>query len=69
MGGILDDVYCIYGAGAPFERLFFEARRQLDDAIRQLSYERKEREFEKASDPRFYDYNLFEGYSGLQAAL
>jgi hypothetical protein len=28
VGGILNDVYCIYGAGAPFERLFFEARRQ-----------------------------------------
>ena len=69
VGGILNDVYCIYGAGAPFERLFFEARRQLDDTIRQLGYERKEREFEKASDPRFDDYNFFEGYAGLQAAL
>ncbi len=69
VGGILNDVYCIYCAGAPFKRLFFEARRQLDDAIRQLGYERKEREFEKASDPRFDDYNFFEGYAGLQAAL
>ncbi len=47
----------------------FEARRQLDDAIWQLGYERKEREFEKESDPRFDDYNFFEGCSGLQAAL
>ncbi len=69
VGGILNDVHCIYGTGAPFERLFFEARRQLDDAIRQLGYERKEREFQKASDPRFNDYNFFEGYSRLQAAL
>jgi hypothetical protein len=69
VGGILNDVYCIYGAGAPFERLFFEARRQLDDAILQLGYERKEREFEKASDPLFDDYNFFEGHAVLQAAL
>ena len=69
VGGILNDVYCIYGAGAPFERFFFEARRQLDDAIRQLGYERKERKFKKASDPLFDDYSFFEGHAGLQAAL
>ena len=69
VGGILNDVYCIYGAGAPFERLFFEARRQLDDAIRQLGYERREREFERALNPLFDDYNFFEGYSMLQDAL
>jgi hypothetical protein len=69
VGGILNDVYCIYGAGAPFERLFFEARRQLDDTIRQLGYERKECEFERALNPLFDDYNFFEGYSMLRDAL
>jgi hypothetical protein len=48
VGGVLNNVYRIYGAGAPFERLFFETRQQLDVAIRGLAYERKERDFEKA---------------------
>ena len=41
--GALQDYYNIYGAGAPFERLFFEARRQLQHAIERLGYERAER--------------------------
>ena len=69
MGGVLHGVYSIYGAGAPFERLFFETRQQLDDTTRQLAYERKEREFEKALDPRYDDYNFFEGYLQLQHAV
>ncbi len=32
----LQDYYSIYGAGAPFERLFFEAREQLRHAVEQL---------------------------------
>ena len=69
VGGALNGVYRIYGAGAPFERLFFETRQQLDDTTRQLAYERKEREFEKALDPRYDDYNFFEGYLQLQHAV
>ena len=69
VGGVLHRVYSIYGAGAPFERLFFETRQQLDDTTRQLAYERKEREFEKALDPRYDDYNFFEGYLQLQHAV
>ena len=69
VGGILNDVYRIYGAGAPFKRLFFETRQQLDVTIRELAYERKEREFEKASDPRCDDYNVFKGYLQLQDAV
>ena len=69
VGGVLNDVYRIYGAGAPFERLFFETRQQLDVTIRELAYERKEREFEKALDPRFDDYNFYEGYLRLQHAV
>ncbi len=37
--------------------------------MQQLGYERKEREFEKASDPLSHDYNFFEGHSKLQEAL
>ncbi len=48
LGSILNDVYCIYCTGSPFESLFCEARRQLDDAILKLGYEQKEREFKKA---------------------
>jgi hypothetical protein len=70
VGGVLHGVYTIYGAGAPFERLFFETRQQLDATTRQLAYERKEREFEKkALDPRYDDYNFFEGYLQLQHAV
>ena len=69
VGGVLHRVNSIYGAGAPFERLFFETRQQLDDTTRQLAYERKEREFEKALDPRYDDYNFFEGYLQLQHAV
>lgn len=65
VGGVLKDVYRIYGAGAPFERLFFETRQQLDATIRELAYERKERDFEKALDPRYHDYNFYEGYLSL----
>ncbi len=61
----MNDVYRIYGAGAPFERLFFKTRQQLDVTIRELAYERKEREFEKASVPRYNDYNFYEGYLSL----
>ncbi len=60
------DFYAINSAGAPLERLFFEARQQLDDAIRQLGHEEKERQFEKALGPPYDDYNFFGGYSGLQ---
>ena len=69
VGGALNGVYRIYGAGAPFERLFFETRQQLDVTIRELAYERREREFEKASDPRYDDYNFYEGYLSLQHSV
>ena len=39
VGGVLHRVYRIYGAGAPFERLFFETIQQLVDALRELAYE------------------------------
>ena len=69
VGGVLNDVYRIYGAGAPFERLFFETRQQLDVAMRELAYERKEREFEKAPGSLYDDHNFFEAYLSLQDAV
>lgn len=69
VGGVLNDVYRIYGAGAPFERLFFETRQQLDVAMRELAYERKEREFEKAPGSLYDDHNFFEAFCSLQYAV
>ena len=67
--GALDGYYTIYGAGAPFERLFFEAREQLRHAVERLGYERAEREYEKEMDPRFDDFNFIEAYSSSQYEL
>ena len=67
--GALQDYYNIYGAGAPFERLFFEARRQLQHAIERLGYERAERAYEKEMDPRFDDFNFIEAFSSSQYEL
>ena len=61
--GALQDYYNIYGAGAPFERLFFEARRQLQHAIERLGYERAERAYEEEMDPLFEDCNFIETIS------
>ena len=65
----LHHAYCIYGAGAPFERLFFEARKQAENAILELSYERKKREFNAQTDPRFDDFNFIEAYARSQDEL
>ena len=67
--GALEGYYNIYGAGAPFERLFFEAREQLKHAVERLGYERAEREYEKEMDPRFDDFNFIEAYSSSQYEL
>ncbi len=40
------DSYDIIGAGAPFERLFFQARDALDEVAEKLAYERKDRVYE-----------------------
>ena len=67
--GALQDYYNIYGAGAPFERLSFEARRQLQHAIERLGYARAERAYEKEMDPRFDDFNFIEAYPSSQYEL
>ncbi len=43
--------YQIYGQGLPFERLFFEVRKQLDDTVRELARERKRQDFNAELDP------------------
>ncbi len=61
--GALQGYYNIYCAGAPFERLFFEAREQLRNAIELLGYERAGRVYKKKMDQRFDDFNFIEAYS------
>jgi hypothetical protein len=63
--------YAIYGAGAPFERLFFCVRRQLEAPILMVSSgnERKEREFYASVDQRFDDFNFIELYCDTQHVL
>ena len=48
MGGTsFYDDYDIRGAGAPFERLFFQTRDALDKVTEELAYERKDRDYER----------------------
>ena len=60
MPGALHGLYEIYGAGAPFERLFFEARDQLQKAAHTLAYERAQRAYEKEDE--FEDFNFIYEY-------
>ena len=60
MPGALHGLYEIYGAGAPFERLFFEARDQLQKAAHALAYERAQRAYEKEDE--FEDFNFIHEY-------
>lgn len=62
--GALFGHYCIYGEGAPFERLFFKARDQLIEATKTLANERAERAYEK--DDEFDDFNFIDGYLELR---
>ena len=48
--GALFGHYCIYGEGAPFERLFFQARDQLVEATKTLANERAQREYEEEDE-------------------
>jgi hypothetical protein len=60
MPGALHGLYEIYWAGAPFERLFFEARDQQQKAAHALAYERAQRADEKEDE--FDDFNFIHEY-------
>ncbi len=67
--GALQDYDNIYGVGALFKRLFFEAREQLRHAVERLGYERAEREYDHEMDPRFDDFNFIAAYASSQYEL
>jgi hypothetical protein len=62
MPGALHGLYSdeIYGAGALFERLFFEARNQLQKATHALAYERAGHAYEKEDE--FEDFDSIHEY-------
>ncbi len=51
------DDYEIRGAGAPFERLFFQTRDALDKVTEELAYERKDRDFEQECHVEWMDFD------------
>jgi hypothetical protein len=59
----LHQSYAIHGAGAPFERLFFEAGKELEEVILRLGNARKKPEFYAQMDPRYDDLNFIEAHS------
>jgi hypothetical protein len=58
--GALFGNYTIYGEGAPFERLFFQARDQLRQATKTIADERALRAYETYAE--FDDFNFIDGY-------
>ena len=58
--GALFGHYTIYGQGAPFERLFFQARDQLRQATKTIADERALRAYETYAE--FDDFNFIDGY-------
>jgi hypothetical protein len=64
--GALFTHYVIYGEGAPFERLFFQARDQLMEAIKLLANERAQRAYEKEFD-EYDDFNFIDRYLELRS--
>ena len=59
-GASFDDTYEINGAGAPFERLFFQARDALNEVAENLAYERKDRDYERACHVEWEDFDCIE---------
>ena len=58
--GTLFGHYTIYGQGAPFERLFFQARDQLRQATKIIADECALRAYETYAE--FDDFNFIDGY-------
>ena len=63
------DDYQIDGAGAPFERLFFEARDQLEKATNDLAFERKDRAYERGCLDEWEDFNFIDTFLVSQEKL
>ena len=59
-GASWNNEYHIPGAGAPFERLFFQARDALNEVAENLAYERKDRDYERACHVEWEDFDCIE---------
>ena len=69
MGASMDNRYQINGAGAPFERLFFEARDQLQMVTDDLAFERKDRAYERECLDEWEDFNCIDALLDSQEQL
>ena len=61
--------YHIEGAGAPFERLFFQARDALDKVTDELAFERKDRAYEREYRDEWEDFDCINGLLDSQNKL
>jgi hypothetical protein len=68
-GASWDNVYNIQGAGAPFERLFFQARDALHKVTDELAYERKDRAYERECRDEWEDFDCINGLLDSQDKL
>ena len=68
-GASWDNQYVIQGAGAPFERLFFQARDALHKVTDELAFERKDRAYEKGLLDEWEDFDCIDGLLDAQHKL
>ena len=68
-GASMDYYYDICGAGAPFERLYFEARDQLQHATDELARERCDRAYEAELRAEWEDFDCIDGFLDSQEKL
>ena len=68
-GASWDNDYNIQGAGAPFERLFFQARDALHKVTDQLAFERKDRAYEREGRDEWEDFDCIDGLLDSQDKL
>ena len=68
-GASWDNQYVIQGAGAPFERLFFQARDALHKVTDELAFERKDRAYEKGLLHEWEDFDCIDGLLDAQHKL
>ena len=68
-GASMDNHYEICGAGAPFERLFFEAREQLVKATEDLAFERRDRLYDDGLRAEWEDFDCIDRLLDARAKL
>lgn len=68
-GASHDNHYQINGAGAPFERLFFQARDQLRKVTEDLAFERKDRAYEQECHAEWEDFDCIDALLAAEKKL